>query len=186
MLCPCIVQGATAVPTEGHCDVGFAFHIEEWEFNGTALGGLNFVVICYTPGVMSQGDWSTAVYIDERADQQQRDALGRILSGDMGGPAERWMGLTSNFLGITYSPITYEVEGRKRRAAIPHIMEFNVEGIMASRRSTEPMRLENTAHLVSPTLALARGTGSTYADHGMSWDNTGKNSHYSSFEWRWP
>ena len=35
-------------------------------------------------------------------------------------------------------------------------------------------------------LALARGTASTYSDHGMTWDNTGKNGHYAPFEWSWP
>lgn len=185
VLCPCIVPGSGAVPTEGHCDVGFGFHIDEGEFNGVALNGLNFVVIAYTPGIMGEGNWSTAVYIDQRADQQQREALGRIVSGEMGGPAERWMRLTSNFLGIKYSPITYVAEGRTRSVSIPEIMDFNVEGIVAGRRE-EPMMLENTGHPVNSSLALARGTGSTYTDHGMSWDNTSKNGHYSAFEWRWP
>ena len=185
VLCPCIFGGAAAVPTQGHCDVGFAFHIDEGEFNGVTFNGLNFVVIAYTPGIMSEGNWSTAVYIDQRADQRQRDALDRILSGEMGGPAERWMRLTGNFRGVKHSPITYTVEGHTRSVSIPGVMDFNVEGIVAGRR-TEPMRLENTGHPVNPSLALARGTRSTYTDHGMTWDNTGKNGHYSTFEWRWP
>lgn len=185
ILCPCIFTGATADPTEGHCDVGFAFHIEDGDFNGISLSGLNFVVVAYTPGPMSEGNWSLAVYIDQRADQQQREALGRILSGEAGGPAERWMSLTSNFLGIKYLPITYKAEVLVRSVSIPEIMDFKVEGIVA-RRQTEPLRLENTGHPVNSSLALARGTGSTYADYGMSWDNTGKNGHYSTFQWRWP
>ena len=185
VLCPCIVQGAAAVPTEGHCDVGFAFHIEEGDLNGIALNSLNFVVIVYTPGIMSEGNWSTAVYIDQRADQQQREALSRILSGEVKGPAERWMSFTSDFLGIKYSPITYKAEGHTRSVSIPQIIDFNVEGIVAGRQ-TDPMRLVNTGHPVNSSLALARGTGSTYTDHGMSWVNTRKNGHYSTFEWRWP
>ena len=186
VLCPCIIGGGPAVPTEGHCDVGFAFYIEEGDLNGVSLNGLSFVVIAYTPGIMGEGNWSTAVYIDQMADPQQRDALGRILSGGMGGAAERWMRLTGNFLGIKYVPITYVAEGRARSVSIPDIMDFNVEGIMAGRRAEEPMRLVNTGHPVNADLALARGTRSTYTDHGMSWDNTGKNGHYSTFEWRWP
>ena len=186
VLCPCIVRGAAAIPTEGHCDVAFAFHVEDGEYSGVTLNGLNFVLIAYTPGIMAEGGWSTAVYIDQSADHQQREALGRILSGKLGGPAERWMRLTSIFLGIKYSPITYRAEGRTRSVSIPNIMELNVEGIMAGKRSTEPIRLENTAHPVSSSLALARGTASVYTDHGMNWDNTGKNGHYSAFEWRWP
>jgi hypothetical protein len=120
------------------------------------------------------------------ADEQQREALGRILSGGLGGPAERWMRLTGNFLGIKYVPIAYVAQGRARSVSIPEIMDFNVEGIMAGRRAEEPMRLVNTGHPVNADLALAKGTRSTYTDHGMSWDNTGKNGHYSAFEWRWP
>lgn len=183
VLCPCIVLGSAAVPTEGHCNVGFAFHIREGDFNGVSLDGLNFVVICYTPGIMSEGNWTTAIYVDRRADRRQREALSRILSGDLGGPAERWMRLTENFLGTRYVGIAYSARGRTRRVSIPEVMDFAVEGIRATRRSTRPMRLHNTAHPVNPTLALARGTGSTYADHGMRWDNTGKNGHYSSFNW---
>ena len=48
------------------------------------------------------------------------------------------------------------------------------------------MRLENVGHPVSSTLTMARGTASTYTDHGMSWDNTGKNGHYAAFDWQWP
>jgi hypothetical protein len=186
VLCPCIIGGGPAVPTEGHCDVGFAFHVEEGGLNGVSLNGLSFVVIAYTPGIMGEGNWSTAVYIDRMADEQQREALGRILSGGLGGPAERWMRLTGNFLGIKYVPIAYVAQGRARSVSIPEIMDFNVEGIMAGRRAEEPMRLVNTGHPVNADLALAKGTRSTYTDHGMSWDNTGKNGHYSAFEWRWP
>ena len=185
-LCPCVIGGASAVPTQGHCDVGFAFHIQEGDFNGVDLPGLNFVVVAYTPGVMSEGNWTVAAYVDEKADAQQREALSRILSGEVGGPAERWMALTGNFLGINYVPITYSADGRSRSVSIPGIMDFNIEGVTASRRQTEPIRLENTAHPVSTSLALAKGTHSTYNDHGMVWDNSGKNGHYAPFEWRWP
>ena len=186
ILCPCIVQGGPAVPTEGHCDVGFAFHISEGQFNGVSLGGLNFVVAAYTPGVMGEGNWTTAAYIDEKAGQGQRDALARILSGEVGGPAERWMRLTTDFKGFGYCPISYESSGRTRRVSIPGVIDFAVEGITAGRRRRGVMRLENTGHPVNSSLYLAKGTASTYTDHGMTWDNTGKNGHYSRFDWHWP
>ena len=185
ILCPCVVQGGPAVPTEGHCDVAFAFHIQEGDYQGVALDDLNFIVVAYTPGIMGDGDWTLAAYVDERADQFQRAALGRILSGDIGGAAERWMRLTTNYLGIKYSSITYKSEGHLRSVTIPGVIDFNVEGIVVGRRA-EPMRLENTGHPVSSSLALAKGTASTYSDHGMTWDNTGKNGHYAAFEWNWP
>ena len=185
VLCPCVVPGPPTDPTEGHCDVGFASHIQEGNFAGISLNNINFVVIAYTPGNMGAGNWTTAVYIDENANGEQREALGRILSGEMGGPAQRWMPLTTDFKGTKYCPITYTAEGRTRSVSIPEIMDFSVEGIAAGR-GNEPLRLENVGHPVSSTLTLARGTANTYTDHGMNWDNTGKNGHYSAFEWQWP
>ena len=185
ILCPCVLPVAPGAPTEGHCDVGLAFHIEEGDFNGVALGGLTFVVAAYTPETMGAGNWTTALYVDERASEEQRSALGRILSGEIGGPMERWMGLTSDFRGTKYCGITFESEGDKRRVVIPDVMDFNIQGIRAGSRR-EVMRLENTGHPVSSTLALARGTASTYSDHGMTWDNTDKNAHFADFEWSWP
>jgi hypothetical protein len=184
VLCPCI-HNPMAVPTEGHCDVGLAFHIVEGRFHDIVLDGLNFLVAASTPTVMAEGNWKTAVYIDEQANSQQRDALGQILSGEIGGPARRWMRLTGNFLGIRYVPITFTMAGKTRSITIPNIIDFQVEGIEAPGQ-TEVMMLMNTAHPVNSSLALARGTGNTYTDHGMRWDNTGKNGHYAPFTWRWP
>ena len=179
------MQGTNARPTDGHCDVGFAFHIDQGELDGTALGGLNFVMACYTPGNMADGNWTSALYIDDRANPQQREALGQIMSGKMGGPAERWMGLTTDFRGVSYTPIEFRSEGRVRSVTIPGIIDFNLEPVMG-RGQSDPMLLVNTGHTINRDLYLARCTRSTYTDHGMRWDNTGKNGHYSAFDWHWP
>ncbi len=71
VLCPCVVPGPPTDPTEGHCDVGFAFHIQEGNFAGVPLNDLNFVVIAYTPGNMGAGNWTTAVYIDEKPTERK-------------------------------------------------------------------------------------------------------------------
>jgi hypothetical protein len=47
------------------------------------------------------------------------------------------------------------------------------------------MLLANTGHGVNRDLYLAKGTRGSYTDHGMRWDNTGKNGHYASFSWQW-
>ena len=91
VLCPCLLPGIPHGPTEGHCDMAFAFHIEDGDFNGVDLSSLNFVVAMSTPGKMSDPNWTMAVYVDERANPEQRATLGGILSGEIRGPMERWM-----------------------------------------------------------------------------------------------
>ena len=96
-LCTCQFGGA---PAEGHCDVGFAFHIEESTFNRIALDGLNFFAVFHTPGTMNVGSWTGAEYVDDHANPRQQEALSEILSGAHGGPFERFMRLTADFTGI--------------------------------------------------------------------------------------
>ena len=45
--------------------------IDEGDFDGVSLGGLSFVVVMHTPGKMNNADWTTALYVDERAAQEQ-------------------------------------------------------------------------------------------------------------------
>ena len=78
--------------------------IDEGDFDGVSLGGVISVVVMYTPGKMTNADWTTALYIDERATQEQRTLLDRILSGEIDGPMERFMALKANFLGTQYFP----------------------------------------------------------------------------------
>ena len=167
ILCPCVVPGPPLEPTEGHCDVGLAFHIDQGDYNGVSLAGLNFVIAAHTPGTMGHGGWTTAFYVDERADQRQRAVLDRILSGEIGGPMAAWMSLTSNLLGTKFVAIEYQAQGMERRVSIPGVMDFYIQGIRAGRRRRSPLRLTNTGHPVSSTLALARGMDSTYTDHAV-------------------
>ena len=76
ILCPCVIPGSSGEPTEGHCDVRFAFRIDKGDHNGIELDGLNFAIAAYTPGNMGDGNWTTAIYVDRRANVEQREALG--------------------------------------------------------------------------------------------------------------
>ena len=55
LLCPCLFTQAKVRPTEGHCDVVLAFHINRGSYGKTDLSGLNAVQAFTTPGPMAQG-----------------------------------------------------------------------------------------------------------------------------------
>ena len=112
LVCPCLVSAAaplTARPTEGYCDVPLLFHVDSGRYTDArgdvALDGLNVAVMLHAPGVMAEGDWSIAAYVDERADERQADALGAIFSGAAGGPMAAFSPLISTNLGVTPSGI---------------------------------------------------------------------------------
>ncbi|HVC79307.1 MAG TPA: DUF1326 domain-containing protein [Chloroflexota bacterium] len=185
VVCPCLASvnaPMTARPTQGACEVAFAFHIEAGSYGDLSLDGLNAALIARTPGAMAAGDWTVALYVDERGDTDQRDALQAIFSGSAGGIMGHFSPLISTVLGVKAVPISFQKEGRRRGVEIPGLMHMGVQAvpnvapdpIMAA--NLHPFNLEGVA------LAVCED-GSTWADYGMHWDNSGKNGHYAPISW---
>lgn len=186
VVCPCFVSTRgplTSRPTEGVCDVMLIFHIENGSYDSIPLNGLNVAVAVHVPGPMAEGNWTVAAYIDERADDKQTEALGAIFTGAAGGPMAQLAPMFSKNLGAKKVPITYRIQGKQRFAEIPQILHMAVNPLPTAHPSGEIWA--NTGHPVSPDkLALAVGaSGSVFTDHGMRWDNSGKNGHYAPIRW---
>jgi hypothetical protein len=186
VVCPCLVSAGaplTARPSQGMCDVALVFHIETGRYDDVPLDGLNVAVIAHTPGAMGEGNWTLAAYIDQRADDAQTAALGAIFGGAEGGPMAAFAPLVGTHLGARKVAIDYAVNGKSRSARIPGIMAMAVQPLGTMHPSGEIWAA--IGHPVAPDqLALAVGAdGSTFADHGMRWDNSGKNGHYAPISW---
>jgi hypothetical protein len=186
VVCPCFASSVaplTSRPSRGVCDVALIFHIDKGNYGDVALDGLNVSVILHTPGPMAEGNWTAAAYIDERADDQQTAALGAIFTGVEGGPMAAFAPLISTQLGVKKVPIRYSIQGKSRSAEIPGIMQMAVEPIPTMHPSGEIWT--TLGHPVAPDrIALAMGSsGSTFADYGMRWDNSGRNGHYAPISW---
>ena len=186
VVCPCLVSTAaplTARPTQGVCNVPLVFHIDKGDYDGVALDGLNVVVVAHTPGPMAEGNWTLAAYIDERADDKQTAALGAIFGGGEGGPMAAFAPFVAKHLGMKKVAITYKVNGKSRSVEIPNILHLAVEPLPSAHPSGETWTA--AGHPVAPDkLAFAVGAkGNTFTDHGMRWDNSGKNAHYAPISW---
>ena len=186
VVCPCLVSPAaplTSRPTQGTCDVALFFHVDKGTYDTTPLDGLNVAVIGHAPGPMGAGNWTIAAYIDERADDQQTAALGAIFGGAEGGPMAAFAPLIGTHLGAKKVAIRYSINGKSRSAEIVGILQMAVEPLPTMHPSSETWAA--LGHPVAPDkMALAVGiAGSTSADHGMRWDNSGKNGHYAPINW---
>jgi hypothetical protein len=184
-LCPCPTSNLTARPTQGWCTFAFVQHIEQGNYNGVQLDGLNFAIIGRTPEEMAKGNWTVGVVADSRASKDQHEAIVAIASGQAGGPMAPLGGLISNFAGVESRPITFDKDGLRRAASIPELLDQALEG-MAGANGAEPIYLDNVGHPVSTRLALAHGARSHLHAFGIDWDNTsGKNNgHFASFNWQ--
>jgi hypothetical protein len=189
--CNCEVNCPCVFGTPAHydrCDVAFAWHIASGRYGDTALDGLNFAVVARTPKRMADGNWSVAIYIDQRATRPQRQALERIASGDGGGGFARRKSLTGTLLGVKHVPINYESVGRRRKVTIPNALTMEVEAVPGGRPGEE-VKLVNDARSGERGFTprtVAKAVVHRFSDYGLTWDNTGKNGYYAPVEMSGP
>ncbi len=185
VVCPCLLspnQPLTSRPTAGACEVAFGFHIDRGSYGAATLDGLNVAMIARTPGPMAQGNWSVALYLDERANEQQRQAIQAIFTGAVGGPIAALAPLISTVLGVKALPITFRKEGKRRSVEIPSVMQLSVHPLPSMDPDKEIWAVN--AHPFASEVAMAIGDEkSTWTDYGMHWDNSGKNGHYAAINW---
>ncbi len=181
LLCPCLLSHAQARPTQGHCDVVLATHIDRGSYGNVDLSGLNAVQALTTPGEMAKGGGTLAVYIDERANDAQRTALEAIFTGNAAGPPSLMNAMIAHRLPTSSAQISYSSDGKKFSVSIPGITEVTIEGVVGA--GDQVVWLDNVGHPYSRRLAAAKGTRSNFADHSLSFENSGRNGHFSTINW---
>ncbi len=146
--CPCDTIGIPA-PHKG-CEGMAGMLIEQGDFGGVALDGLSWVVVARWPGALHDGGGEAALFVDERASAEQRNALLTILSGKAG---NAWF----EFLASTFStlhepqfvPIEFEFDQASRRARV--VVAGALETVSA------PLVLPNTGQEHRVTVRMPDG-----------------------------
>lgn len=122
--CPCIFL---APGTEEDCDVFLAWHIVRGRTDEVELDGLNAAMAVHSPKQMTDGNWTVALYLDERATPEQAEALGGIFSGQAGGHLANLGPLIGTVAGVSTAPITFESRNGTRRVRVGEVLEAGVE-----------------------------------------------------------
>lgn len=113
--CPCDTHGYPG-PNE-FCEGMIGMNIAEGNFERTDLSGLRWAAIVHWPKALHDGNGTAEIFIDERADEPQREALGKILGGEAGGPIfEILASIVTTVHGPHFVPIEWEFDKRARRA----------------------------------------------------------------------
>lgn len=187
VICPCLFSPGgplTVTPTQGDCDVAFAFHIDSGSYGDVSLDGLSAGMIAHAEGPMGGGNWKVALYVDDKGSAAQQEALQAIFSGAAGGPVGVLAGLVGEVLGVSAVPITFTKDGKKRSVSMGNVMKLAIEAIPSMKEDGSEAWVSSGHPFAPEMLVLAAGQqGSTYSDHGFNWDNSGKNGHYAAISW---
>lgn len=177
--CPCIFL---APATEEVCDAFLAWHVEKGSKDDIDLAGFNVALVAHTPKQMSDGNWTVALYIDVRANEEQSEALTAIFSGAAGGHLANVAPLIGVVAGVTRTTIDFTVDGNARRVKVGDVGEVAVEQITGMDGSRPAVISNPPLGAVTQPMRQARSTGVRYADT-WSFTTEGKNGFITEFSY---
>lgn len=179
--CSCNFSG---FPSKGYCEAIVAFRIDKGSHGTTKLNGLKVVEVMKWPKAIHEGNGVAAVFVDESAAEDQRNAILRILTAEDGGlPFEILATTVSDVKGPFFAPISFDSNGTKTKVS--------VEGAAAELTPhTNPVTgEEHEVHTVLPGGFLwtdglaAKSAQNVSTVEGVEFDWTGQNAYFAKFEW---
>src|ERR1700732_3803488 len=173
--CPCIF---TSPPTNGECSVLIAWHIDQGRFEEIDLDGLNAVLAVHSPGHMLEGKWKVALYVDERANQSQQDALTQIFSGQAGGHLAALAPLIGEVLGVKAAPIEYRSEGKRRSLRLGDVADAEVGGRPGQDGGEVTVASAPFAAVPGVPLVVAKSKQMRFSDYGLKWEVSNKSGFF--------
>ena len=108
--CPCEFE---APPTQGFCHGIGIWNINRGSYGSVSLDGLGLGFVLDSPAALHLGNITLALFVDEKASEEQRQSLVQIASGQAGGmPFEIIASLVTNLSGPHFVPFEVDIQGR--------------------------------------------------------------------------
>ena len=189
--CPCEFAQA---PTNNACMGMLAWHVRDGQYGDVRLDGLTVLALGSFEGNLWAGEASArmGMFIDERADARQREALQTIFAGKAGGWPAGFAATIGDFRGFEFVPISFEVAGDLAywQAAIPGRVVGRAEAL--SGPTTPPG--QRVQLLNPPGSEVGPGQVATWGrsvevrtdGFGFNWTGESRSSKHIPFDWTGP
>lgn len=182
VLCPCWVG---ADPDGGECNSFNAYKFDHGVINGIDVSGLSFINVCHIPGnVLAPGSWKVVSFVDDRATDEQHQAIIDAYHGRFGGPLADLAGLVGEVVAIERAPIVHETSDGKGALRIGQVVSAEMEPFRSPDGVTITTLRDSLFSTVpgSPAyVARARHHRVNLPQHGMAWSFEGRNAIQSDY-----
>ena len=124
-----------ALPDKGHCHAVAAIQIDQGRHGTTVLDGLVMIALFKWPGAVHEGHGEALAFLDKRADEEQRNALLKIMTGQDTDPFATVFAVFASTIETMHEPVVadidfqVDVEGRRGHLAIDGYVEMQGEPI---------------------------------------------------------
>src|SRR5919197_6453900 len=112
LICPCPVDGTPTGPND-QCMGAAAFRIDRGNLDNVDLSGTAFALLNHFPSNITAGNWKVGIVVDDKASDEQAQAIERIVSGQAGGPFGEFAPLIGEYTGMRRGSIELSEKGAK-------------------------------------------------------------------------
>jgi hypothetical protein len=124
VLCPCWVGED---PDRGVCMACIAYHYDRGTIRGIDVSGLTFAGAAYIPGNVLQGNWKLALFVDDRASDEQMEAIIDAHGGKLGGPLGDLSQLFGEIVSVQRAPIKHEITEGQGKLMVGDAIQAEME-----------------------------------------------------------
>src|SRR3990172_596652 len=110
VLCPCWIGED---PDPGTCDAVNTYHIDRGTINGVDVSNRSLGIMVHIPGNVLKGNWKTVLIVDDKATEEQAEAILAAFGGKLGGPLADVAQLIGEVVAVERAPITFDVREGK-------------------------------------------------------------------------
>ncbi|MBT2459365.1 DUF1326 domain-containing protein [Streptomyces sp. ISL-86] len=167
VICGCSVDAQPRDARGGtECRGTAVFHIADGRLDDVDLSGVDFAFYNHFPSNLTAGDWKVGVVIDTGATDTQADAVGRILSGQEGGPFGELAQFIGEFLGTERGPVSLS-DGEHPGLTVEGHTQLSYEPLRGADGA--PTTVKNALFGFAPEYGIGRTTGTSDA-FGLSYE----------------
>lgn len=136
----------TGFPNEGKCEFIIGYEVKDGQVGGVSVTGVRAVVAGKYPNAIHEGNGHVVLFIDDKASEEQANALATVLSGKLGGmPWEALAGTIARLEGPIRKPIEITAAGEQSLVRVSGAVELQLTPIRDAV-SSEPKEV----HIVYP------------------------------------
>jgi len=173
-VCPCYSAQA---PTYGFCEGNCAWHIQRGRYGDLALDGLNVLMVERCEGHMRENRWRSWFYLDDRASEDQFEALRRIFAALEDGYLAKVFGSLWDVRKVERAKIEISLQGWQHRVSILGRLGLAI-GLLKSEAGPTLCRLPNVPGMA----ALAEEDW--FTDGEWKFDHPNQNALSTTFQYR--
>ena len=153
-----------ALPDKGHCHAVAGIQIDEGNHGDTDLSGLRIAAIFKWPGPIHEGNGEAIAFVDRNADDAQREALLKIMTGQDTDPFATMFAVYASTVTKMNNPVftkidlELDIDGRKARIFVKDYIDT----------TGEPIRNKVTGEESRAQIVLPNGFEYTVAEVGSA------------------